>query len=108
MSMRDAEGNELEVRPSKNAALKPFIRCYEALRADSASPEVRVRATSEHSRLRVNGGMLALSQRAESLIGQPQGSVVATMRGLGMVVQYKEVRVTSPAEHAHLKMQDLR
>lgn len=97
VSMRDAEGNELEVRPSKNAALKPFIRCYEALRADSASPEVRVRATSEHSRLRVNGGMLALSQRAESPIGQPQGSVVATMRGLGMVVQYREVRVTSPA-----------
>ena len=97
VSIRDADGVDIEVRPNKNPALRPFIRCFDAMATGSASPEIEVVETSEHSRLRVPGGSLALTQRAEGGNGESQGSVVALMRGLGMVVQYRGVAVSSPA-----------
>ena len=97
VSITDDRGADVEVRPRRDPRLRPFIRCFEALRTNSETPEIRIFPASVNSRLGVSSGNTALTQRAEDLEVPNQKSVVAMMRRLGMVVQYRDVKVTSPA-----------
>lgn len=97
VSITDHEGGNVEVRPRRDPRLRPFIRCFEALQTNSETSEIRIYPADRHTKLEVSSGNTALTQRALEADATTQKSVVAMMRRLGMVVQYRDVKVTSPA-----------
>lgn len=95
------DGSTEPIRPRLDPILKTFEDAYQALRTPSGQSEetVRIKECSRVDALGVKSGDIAMSPaiaRTDNDGFSKQSSLIAYIRGLGMVVKYRSINIGPP------------
>ena len=94
----DYDGSESHARPKQDRLLKEFERAYQAIKTPSGQDDnvARVRSTANVQVLGKRSGQIGMvpaSVAPDDALSEKQTSLVAYVRGLGMVVKYRSLQI---------------